>query len=405
MTAFGAGTEAAATVSQRWYRLGRPWRVLIVAVTAIVVVQFALSLVGNLYSAPSSSPTGSASSESASPSGTQALAVLLSDRHHPVQQVTAPLTQTNLPVNGTLFVLDPASSMTAEASTLANFVRNGGHLVLSGDPNHELLSSLLGSVSLPIWTPAPAGPSSPVASEPEVAGVTTVTSNLSGSWANSTAAPNAGGEITVLLQGTQSALALLARVGKGTVVLLASSGPLQNQFLASADNAAFGLDLAGSAAHPAVFDEWDHGLGRSGTGLAGLPAHWRMGLGLVLAAALVWVLSAARRFGPPQHAERDFIPARVAHVDAMASLLAAGDPERRAAGAAPLRQEGRATLQRVLRAPPNTSDESLVEMAAQSGLASVTPEQAAALLITPRSADDLVKLGAAFTSLERDHGR
>jgi len=189
------------------------------------------------------------------------------------------------------------------------------------------------------------------------------------------------------------------------VVLLASSGPLQSQFLASADNAAFGLDLAGSTAGPAIFDEWDHGLGRAGTGLAGLPAHWQMGLGLVLAAALVWVLSAARRFGPAQHAEREFIPARVAHVDAMASLLAAGDPERRAAGAAPLRQQGRATLERVLRAPPDSSDESLVEMAAQSDLASVTAEQAAALLSTPRSADDLVKLGAAFTALEHGRGR
>lgn len=405
MSAVGARSPAPATLGERWRLVPRHWRVVMIAISIVVVVEFALSLVGNLYTAPSSSPVGSGSSVSAAPDGTQALALLLSARHHPVQQATVPLANANLPVNGTVFVLDPVGSLTAEIPTLKSYVRNGGRLVLSGEPNHALLSELLGPGALPVWDPVPAGSSRPAVNAPEVNGVTTVLGDASGSWSSPTATESPAGQITVLLQGPENSLALLARVGQGTVVLLGSSGPLQDQYLASADDAAFALDLAGNAKAPVLFDEYDHGLGRSGTGLAGLPAHWRIGLALALAAALVWVLSAARRFGPPQRANREFIPPRVAHVDAMASLLASGDPQRRAAGAAPLQREGRATLRRMLRAEPNASDEHLVELAAQGGVATVTPEEVTALLGTPRSADELVRLGTAFTAIERDHHR
>jgi hypothetical protein len=197
-------------------------------------------------------------------------------------------------------------------------------------------------------------------------------------------------------------LALETTVGRGTLVLLASSAPLQNAQLAEVDDAAFALDLAAPTAAPVAFDEYDHGLGRAGTGLAGLPAHWKAGLVLVLLAALVWMWSAARRFGPPQQAERELIPPRVAHVDAMASLLATGSTDRLAAAASPLRQQGRARLRRVLRAEPGTTDEQLAALARAGGTSSLSPEVITALLVTPRSAEDIVAEGRAFVALDRD---
>jgi hypothetical protein len=188
-------------------------------------------------------------------------------------------------------------------------------------------------------------------------------------------------------------------------VLVASSAPLQNDLLAQADDAAFAIDLAGTAGAPVAFDEYDHGLGRTGTGLAGLPTHWKAGLLLGLLAALVWMWSAARRFGPPERAERELIPARVLHVDAMALLLSSGDAERLAAGAAPLRVQGRAALRRRLRADPLATDAELAALAASDSVPSLTPELVTALLTTPESENDIVAEGRAFVALTQVAGQ
>jgi hypothetical protein len=113
--------------------------------------------------------------------------------------------------------------------------------------------------------------------------------------------------------------------------------------------------------------------------------------------------SAARRFGPPQRADRELIPARVAHVDAMAALLASGSPDRLAAGASSLRATGRETLRRILRADQAATDEQLIELAATSSVPSVTPELAVALLRAPQSESDVIAGGRASAALAR-HG-
>jgi hypothetical protein len=114
--------------------------------------------------------------------------------------------------------------------------------------------------------------------------------------------------------------------------------------------------------------------------------------------------SAARRFGPPQRADRELIPARVVHVDAMAGLLASGNTERLAAGAAPLRERGRVTLRRLLHAEPTATDVQLAEIAASGVAPSVTPEMVVALLSTPRSEDDVIAEGRAFVALRPEAG-
>jgi hypothetical protein len=381
------------TASERWSQVPRRWRLAMILAGAVLIAYFASSLVSGLYSPPSSSAVGPSSSTDTASVGTAAMAQLLSERQHPVQQLTVPLHAATIPTNGTLFVLDPAGSILPDAAELQGHLDAGGRLVLGGPTASGLLQRILGHGPVPVWRSSPSGNASPVEHLPEDAGVSTVFGDGPGSWGGNETS------FSVLLQGPGGALALETAVGRGTLVVLASTSPLQNGFLAQADDAAFALDLAGPAGVPVIFDEYDHGLGRSGTGLDGLPSHWKAGLVVALLAVLTWMWSVGRRFGPPQRADRELIPARVAHVDAMAALLASGPVDRLAAGAVSLQSEGRETLRRTLRAGPLATDEELIQLAATGSPPSVTPELAAALLRTPQSESDVIAEGRAFVAL------
>jgi hypothetical protein len=365
-----------------------------------VVAYFASSLVGGLYTPPNSNAIGPSSSTDASASGAAAMARLLSERGHSVEELTVPLSAATLSSKGTLFVLDPADSITPDAAALRRYIDDGGRLVLGGPANATLLHAVVGPGTVPLWRPLSSGIAHPVAQVPEDAAVSAVLGGPSGSWQLGD-----DSHFRVFLQGSGGPLAIDRPVGRGTLVLLASTTALENGVLAQADDAAFALDLAQPAGAPVSFDEYDHGLGRSGTGLAGLPAHWRAGLLLALLAVLVWMWSAARRFGPPQPADRELIPARVAHVDAMAALLASGAPDRLATGASSLQNEGRETLRRMLRASPTASDAQLIELAATGAVPAVTAEVVTDLLRTPRSETEVIAEGRAFATLARHSGR
>jgi len=386
------------TAADRWRQVPRRWRAALILAAAVLMAYFASSLVGGLYNPPSSSAVGPSSSTDTSAAGTAAMAQLLTDRHHSVQELTVPIAAATIPPHGTLFVLNPASSISTDVPALLRYLRSGGRVVLGGPTGSELLQAILGPGPSPVWQSVSSGTAHPVEQAPEDAGVSSVIPGPSGSW-------QLGGEtrLGVLLRGPGGALAIVTSVDGGTLVLLASTGPLQNGLITQADNAAFALDLAGPAGAPVIFDEYDHGLGRSGTGLAGLPSHWKAGLLLALLAVLVWMWSAARRFGPPQSKDRELIPARVAHVDAMAGLLASGGPDRLAAGASSLQSEGREALRRLLRASPAATDEQLIELAAISGVPSLTPELATDLLRTPRTEKEVIAEGRAFATLS-SHG-
>jgi hypothetical protein len=269
-------------------------------------------------------------------------------------------------------------------------------LVLGGRLGPSLLRSLLGTNDTPTWQASASGIAQPVEHTSQDTGVANVIGGPGGSYT----VPQRS-SFSTLLAGVGGALAVDTTVGSGTLLLLANTTPLQNAALSQADDAAFALDLAGRASAPVAFDEYDHGLGRSGTGLAGLPTHWKVALALAVLAALAWIWSAARRFGPPQLAERELIPARVAHVDAMAALLASGNADRLAAASAPLRDEGRSRLRRLLRAEPTATDAQLAELAASAALPSLTPALVTALLEQPRSESDVVDEGRAFVALSR----
>ncbi len=93
---------------------------------------------------------------------------------------------------------------------------------------------------------------------------------------------------------------------------------LQNARLADGDNAAYALELVmKSPPAPLVFVERERA-----RGLAALPEAGKWALGLLGAAALLFMLARGRRFGPPDPPGRVLAPPRVAYVDALAAALA-----------------------------------------------------------------------------------
>ena len=107
--------------------------------------------------------------------------------------------------------------------------------------------------------------------------------------------------------------------------MLADTSPLSNEGLGAADNAAFGVALAGGT--PVAFLETVHGYGVS-RGFGGLPTEvkWTL-LGLLLT-SLVAVWAAGRRFGPPEDPDTDPPPPRVEYVEALAGSLARTKPDK-----------------------------------------------------------------------------
>jgi hypothetical protein len=285
------------------------------------------------------------------------MAQLLTERGHRVQRLTTTLSAATLPMGATVFVLDPTSWSGADTRALKQTVAEGDRVILGGpSPGPGVLRSLLGPVAPPRWQAATAGTTHPVTVLPEVAGLHSVVSSGTGSFAP----PLTGSaEPTPLLRGTGGVLAMVVR-GRGTVILLASSSALDNASLGRADNAALALDLVAPGA-PVVFDEYDHGFGRPGTGLAGLPASWRFALGFLLLAVFVWILSASRRFGPPDGARRITVPPRVLYVDAMATLLSTRSSDQVVEAVAPVRDEARRRLCRRLGLPIDAPDQILAE--------------------------------------------
>lgn len=387
----GRGTRLPATV--RWARVPRGWKALVVLAATAVVVDFVFSFVGAVYGTPSRQVLGAGSSLDTSPSGTAALARLLAESHHPVSQLETPLAKSSLPVPGTLFVLDPQHPLTSDLPAIESYLHRGARVVLAGQVPPGVLHDLFGSGPVPVWQPVNPGRAHAGAPQPENFGAASVDSGVDGAW---TTPGGSARRVHTLLAGVHAPLALWTKLDGGRLVLLGSAGALENRNLARGDNAAFALDLAGATGAPVSFDEYDHLQTQSGSGLAGLPGHWRAALLLGLAAVIVWMLSAAKRFGPPTAAARELVPPRIEYVEAMADLLGSGARARSRAAVDPLRRDARERLRRELHAQPDASDEDLCALASSTAL----PDDAVrCVLAEPKSEEDILALGSAYATL------
>jgi hypothetical protein len=372
------------------------WRIVLIVIALLVGVELVSSTFTGLVGGGNGA-SGPASSFDSSSSGTEALAQLLALRGHRVHQLTDSLGSSALPRHSAVFVLDPTSWNASDTRALVTALSAGNQLIIGGRPPAGVLRALLGKADVPSWRSAVAGSTHPVSALPLVTGVTTVLATGRGVYVPTATTTPSG--LTPLLAGPEGDLALVGGHG-GSIVLLGSSSPLRNGSLARADNAALALHLVASGA-PVVFDEYDHGFGQVGAGLAGLPAAWRWGLAFALLAIVVWVVSAARRFGPPDQPGRITVPPRVRYVDAMATLLSSRPPDQVIEAVAPVRVEARHRLCRRLGLPTDVNDDAVARRLADVGsVPGLTAEQTDVILRAPSSIADAVALGTVLAQLE-----
>jgi hypothetical protein len=249
------------------------------------------------------------SSYATAPGGVAAFGSLLSRNHHDLRRQRGSIADQSPPDDATVFVLEP-NELTADAtSALLQFVTAGGRLVVGGESPFYLRSL---RDSPPRWRPGGAGSWTKV--DPSLGNVRDIEGAGVGSWSS------VGSGVAIVVGDRAGALLTRDQVGRGEIYFLADVSPLENAYLATGDNAAFGLALAGSAGRPVVFAEGVHGYGTS-RGLAAIPGRWKVALILVAFAALAFVWSRARRFGPPDQSGRNLPPARADYVQALSVSL------------------------------------------------------------------------------------
>jgi len=326
------------------------------------------------------------SSYATAPAGLGALATLLSHYDHAVERQRGSLSGHAPPADSTAFVVEPAALTPAEADTLVQFVTAGGRLVIGGATPFYLHSL---STDPPRWQQP--GASTWTEVDPALGNVRDIAADGNGSWS----APGRG---RALVGSNHFALVDDERVGAGEILFLADASPLENRYLGEADNAAFALALAGDAHRSVVFAEGVHGYGSS-SGLAAIPKRWKVALILLAVAALVFVWSRARRFGPPDQRARDLPPARAEYVHALSVSL---ERTRDRAGALAAAQNStRARIAARAGLGPNATDDELARAAHSFGC---DDREIAALLAPVADDASALALGGAVARVSGGNG-
>jgi hypothetical protein len=355
--------------------MSRRWRIAIGAVAAIAAIDLALHFIGTLTGGTPGGPESSSYATQAEGAG--AYAELLGRDGHPVERVRKTPADTTLDPKATVFLLDPGAVAGKDAVALRRFVESGGRLV-AGGPNIAWARTLV-----------PTLPHGAAARAQFRAGKLRVRSAGARVWTDP-------GDAAPLARSPRGILAVTRKVGRGSIVLVADPSPLQNRLLGRADNAAFGLSLAGRG-RPAAFLESYHGYGRS-SGLSALPLAWKLLLGGLAAATLVWMVARARRFGPPETRSRELQPPRSEYVDALAGILAR--THRRDEAVAPVRARARAELLRRASLPADADDDALLAAAKRLGV-----EDADAIVRPARTDADVVAVGRVLAQIGQDGRR
>jgi hypothetical protein len=347
----------------------RTWIAVGVLGGAIVLVNVALVLARHYTSDPGG-PTSS--SYATAPTGLAAYADLLARDGRRVTQLRDAPARAHLDPGSTVVLLDPDIVRRADAEALQRFLVAGGRLVAGGAEAPGWLDAVLRRP--PSWSGEGIRVARTRTRVPETAGVRRVETAGRGSWAR------AGQARPVLGAGGRTrALLLVTQYDRGRIVLLADASPLQNRFLAHADNAKLGLSLAGPPGRPVAFVESVHGYGRA-SGVGAIPTSWRFALGGLVLAALVLIWARGRRLGPPEALERPLPPPRREYVEALAALLERSrDP---AAAVGPLQAELRRRLER-------------------QGPGGLSPDEVQAALAAPKRPEDVLAAGRALARLER----
>ncbi|HWS46347.1 MAG TPA: DUF4350 domain-containing protein, partial [Acidimicrobiia bacterium] len=281
-------------------------------------------------------------------------------------------------------VLEPQVMTTDDTAALLDFVTAGGRLVIGGQAPFYVKNL---RDRAPAWDPA--GRSAWLVDDPALPGVRSIETAAQGSWTS----PGSG---RVVVGDTSRALVTLDRVAAGSIVFLADPSPLENAYLDHADNAAFGLDLAGG--RPVVFGEGVHGFGRT-RGVAAIPGAWKVALVLIGIAALAFVWSRARRFGPPDREARELPPARAEYVEALSLSL-----ERTRDRAGALAPAQRFALDRIAARDALGATPDAAELARAARRIGCSDEEVAALVAPVATDAEVLAVGRAVSRVSAPAG-
>jgi hypothetical protein len=268
-------------------------------------------------------------------------------------------------------VLDPTVLTREDAASLLQFVTSGGRLVIGGSQPfylHNLRDNP------PTWKPDHVTDWRDA--DGSLGGAQHVVTAGRGAWSD----PGSG---NALVRHDDRALVTHEAVGRGEIVFIADPSALGNDFLGSADNAAFALALAGADGRPVVFAEGVHGFGRA-RGIRAIPGPWKAALLLLAAAAIAFVWSRARRLGPPDRPARQLPPPRADYVDALSlTLERTRNP---AQSFAPLQAWARNRVSTRAAIPATATDDDVAHAAHALGY----PDDEISALIHPLSDDESV---------------
>lgn len=320
------------STSRDAHRGFRSWplggRVAVVLVAALVV----LNVLGwGLDRATGGGRPGGerSSSYATGDDGAAAYADLLERFGTSVSRQTGALADTSLDTGTALVLLDPGFLVPDDTAAVARFVDDGGLLVVAGAGADELTADLLDDPPVREVT----GPDvfATLGTDPDFDEVDEVVGTGSGSWSSA-------GSAVAVVGAPDGDLLVEAEKGDGVIRALADASPLRNERLVDADNALFGLALTAGTPE-VVFAEGVHGASDA-SGLRAIPTAWKVALGALLLAVALAVWSRARRFGPPELADRPLPPPRAAYVDALAAALERSDRDRRELLSTPGRAQG-----------------------------------------------------------------
>ena len=353
----------------------------------VIAIAFLNALAWSLDRAAGGSGPGGATSSSfaTADDGLAAYASLLERFGYDVQRQRGTLGETALELTTTFVLLDPGDLETSELRTLRRFVELGGILVAGGRFPAQLVGGVLDDP--PTWTATGPETAHSLGDDPRFEGLTDIVTAGEGSWTDP-------GATNPVVGGGDGDLVDVARLGSGQLVLLADVSPLQNQLLAEADNAAFGLALAGDDGGTVRFAEGVHGFGET-TGVAAIPTRWKVALGGLVLAALVGMWAKGRRLGPAEETERPLPPPRAAYVDALATTLAR--TKEPAAAMAPIQAALADTVRQSAALPPDADEAELRRAAVRLGW---PPEEVDVMRRAAGKDADLLAAGRALARLQ-----
>lgn len=361
-------------------RVHSPWMPVGALLVAAVAVNIGLRALDRTTRSPGGPPS---SSFATAPEGAAALAELLRRYDRAVVRLREPPSEAELDPRTTLVLLDARPVPTTDARAIGDFLRAGGRLLYAGEDPGWFRAIDDG---LPPWQPVPITRAT-VRSDEELSQARSVAVDGIGLWDTNE---------DVLAGNSEGALAIRRRIGDGEAILLSDASPLQNRLLAEADNAAFGLALAGPPQRPVAFAESFHGYGAA-SGLEAVPSSWWWAFGGLCLAALTFALARGRRLGPPELQDRDLPPARVEFAEALAVQLAKTRP--RSEGVRTARRVVRVRLARELRLSPDADDDAFRTAAVSRG---VDPDLVEPALGSGFGEDELLALGGVLRRLERE---